>query len=54
MDEAHHEIYGADALQAIELASSSVEPFLRRLYKKYDLFYPSGEPYFDNPDEVSR
>jgi len=46
MDEAHHEIYGADALQAIELASSSVEPFLRRLYKKYDLFYPSGDPYF--------
>lgn len=49
VDEADREVYGADALQAIELASSSVEPFLKRLHKKYDLFYPSGEPYFDDP-----
>ena len=31
--------YGADSLQAITLASSAIEPFLKRLQKKYDLFY---------------
>jgi hypothetical protein len=42
------EVYGADSLQAIDLASSAVEPFLKRLSSKYDLFYLSGEPYFDD------
>jgi hypothetical protein len=41
-----HEIYGADTLQALSLASD-VEPILKRLSKKYDIFFPSGEPYFE-------
>jgi hypothetical protein len=39
-------MYGADSLQALQLASD-VEPLLRRLSKKYDLFFPSGESYFE-------
>lgn len=31
-------IYGADSLQALQLATN-VEPFLKRLSKKYDLFF---------------
>lgn len=46
LDETYSEVYGADSLQAINLASN-VAPFLRRLQKKYDLFWSSGEPYFD-------
>lgn len=41
--------YGADSLQAIQFASD-VEPFLKRLQKKYDLFFSCGEPYFDDPE----
>jgi hypothetical protein len=48
LDEKYSEVYGADSLQAINLASN-VEPFLKRLQKKYDLFFPSGESYFDDP-----
>lgn len=46
IDEEYPEVYGADTLQAINIASN-VEPFLKRLQKKYDLFWLSGEPYFD-------
>lgn len=49
LDENYSEVYGADSLQAVNLASN-VEPFLRRLQKKYDLFFLSGEPYFDDPE----
>ena len=38
--------YGADSLQALQLASD-VEPILKRLSKKYDLFFPTGEGYFE-------
>jgi hypothetical protein len=41
------EVYGADSLQAVNMASN-VESFLKRLQKKYDLFWLSGEPYFDD------
>jgi hypothetical protein len=41
-----HEVYGADTLQALNLASD-VEPTLKRLSKNYDIFFPSGEPYFE-------
>lgn len=44
--EYHHDVYGVDEIQAINIASN-VEPFLERLSKKYDLFWLSGEPYFD-------
>ncbi|MDX1471931.1 MAG: hypothetical protein R3213_10575 [Flavobacteriaceae bacterium] len=40
------ETYGADTLQALNLASD-IEPMLKRLSKKYDIFFPSGEPYFE-------
>jgi hypothetical protein len=40
------EVFGADLLQALQLASN-VEPTLKRLSKKYDLYFPTGEPYFE-------
>jgi hypothetical protein len=40
------EVYGADSLQALQLAVD-IEPVLKRLSKRYDLFYPSGKGYFD-------
>jgi len=39
-------VYGADTLQALQLASD-VEPILKRLSKKYDIYYPIGEDYFE-------
>lgn len=45
--ERYPEIYGADSIQAINLASN-IDPFLRRLSQEYDLFYVTGEPYFDD------
>jgi hypothetical protein len=38
--------YGADLLQALQLAAD-IEPLIQRLSKKYDFFFPSGEPYFE-------
>jgi hypothetical protein len=38
--------YGADSLQAIQL-TADVEPILKRINKKYELFFPTGEPYFE-------
>jgi hypothetical protein len=43
------EVYGADLLQALQLATD-VEPTLRRLSKKYDFFFTTGEPYFDSEE----
>jgi acyl carrier protein len=40
-------IYGADSLQALQLAVN-VEPTLIRIGKKYDLYFPTGEGYFEN------
>jgi hypothetical protein len=45
LDEEGEKFYGADSLQAVNLASN-VEAFLKRLQGKYDLFWLSGEPYF--------
>jgi len=39
-------IYGADSLQALQLAAD-VEPILKRLSQKYDFYFPTGEGYFD-------
>jgi hypothetical protein len=44
--EYHHEVYGMDSVQALNMATN-LEPFLMRLQKKFDLFFPSGEPYFE-------
>jgi len=46
-DEYQHEVYGVDEVQAINIASD-IEPFLIRLQKKYDLYWQSGEPYFED------
>ena len=40
------ETYGADSIQALQLAVD-IEPVLRRLSKRYDFYFPSGEGYFD-------
>jgi hypothetical protein len=40
--------YGADALQALELAVNGVEPLLKRVSKQMELFFPTGEPYFED------
>ena len=44
-----HETYGVDTLQALNLAAD-VEPHLKRLGKKYDLYFADGEPYFDDEE----
>jgi hypothetical protein len=45
------EVYGADPLQALELAVNGIEPTIKRLSKKYDFFFPTGEPYFDDEEK---
>jgi hypothetical protein len=40
------EVYGADSIQALSLATD-VDPYLRSLEKKYDLYWSTGEPYFE-------
>jgi hypothetical protein len=38
--------YGADSLQALQLACN-LEGVLRSLRPKYNLYYQTGEPYFE-------
>lgn len=45
-DETLGDTYGADSLQALQLAAD-VEPVLKRLSSKYDFYFPTGEGYFD-------
>lgn len=40
-------VYGADSLQALELACN-VDGLLRRFRKYFDLYYADGEPYFED------
>lgn len=40
------DVYGTDTLQAVNMASN-IEAVLERLSKKYDFYWPTGEPYFD-------
>jgi hypothetical protein len=47
LKEEYSEVYGADSIQALNLATN-LEPFLKRLQKQYDLFWASGEPYFED------
>lgn len=46
IDEPGYDLYGMDSLQAINLASN-IEPLLERLSTKYDFFWLTGEPYFE-------
>lgn len=45
-DEELGETYGADLLQALQLAAD-IDPILRRLSLKYDLYFKTGEPCFE-------
>ena len=46
LDERGFDLYGMDSLQAINLASN-IEPLLERLSTNYDIFWLTGEPYFE-------
>ena len=41
------EVFGADSVQALALAAD-IDPYLRGMRKKFDFFWLSGEPYFDD------
>ena len=41
------EIFGADSLQAVQLAAN-VDPILKRLSQKYRFFFSTGEDYFES------
>ena len=45
-DETLGDTYGADSLQALQLAAD-IGPVLKRLSKRYDFYFPTGEGYFD-------
>lgn len=40
-------VYGADTLQALQLAVTSVEPILKHVATRHDLLFLDGEPYFE-------
>ncbi len=42
-----NETFGADSIQALQLAISDVEAILKRLSDRYDFFFPTGEAYFE-------
>ena len=44
--ETPRDTYGADSLQALQLAAD-IEPVLKRLSHRYDFYFPTGEGYFD-------
>lgn len=39
--------YGADEVQALELAIQSMDFMLKRLSRTYDIFFEDGDSYFD-------
>jgi len=39
------DVYGADEVQAIELAVAGIDSNLGRLRNKYEFYFESGEPY---------
>lgn len=47
LNERDFDVYGMDSLQAINMASD-IEPLLKRLSSRYDFFWITGEPYFDD------
>jgi len=44
----HPDVYGADSLQAITLACGRIEWLLKNLQKRYDIYFLTGEPYFES------
>lgn len=47
LNEHSFDVYGMDSLQAINMASD-IEAVLGRLSAKYDFYWSSGEPYFED------
>jgi hypothetical protein len=45
-DDAVGDTYGADSLHALQPAAD-IESVLKRLSKRYDFYFPTGEGYFD-------
>jgi len=45
-EEISQEVYGMDGIQALDIATD-IDPFLERLRKEYDLYWPTGEEYFE-------
>lgn len=43
------EVHGADSIQALQFAVD-IDPYLKGLGKKYDFYWPTGEPYFDEEE----
>lgn len=41
------DVHGADTLHALAQAVE-IDKYLRGMTKKFDFFWPSGEPYFDD------
>ncbi len=46
LDEQGFDLYGMDSIQAINLASN-LDPLLEKMSAKYDFFWLTGEPYFE-------
>ncbi len=46
LDEYNFDVCGMDSLQAVNMASN-IEAVLERLSKKYDFYWSSGDPYFE-------
>jgi hypothetical protein len=46
LDEPVVKYFGLDSMQAINLASD-LEPLVKRLSERFDFFWSTGEPYFD-------
>lgn len=46
LDEPEFNLYGMDSLQAIQIASD-IDSLIKRLSDRYDFFWSTGEPYFD-------
>ncbi|MGH9344780.1 MAG: hypothetical protein ACRD19_13605 [Terriglobia bacterium] len=47
LDEHSFDVYGTDSMQAVNLASN-IESLIKRLSDKYDFFWATGEPYFED------
>jgi hypothetical protein len=47
IDEPEFEVFGTDTMQAINIASN-LEPLLQRLSTRFDFFWNTGEPYFED------
>jgi hypothetical protein len=47
LNEHSFDVYGTDSMQAVNLASN-IESVIKRLSDKYDFFWATGEPYFED------